>query len=137
MASYILPRESYDLLVETFGDKIKAEKMAKAFETAIESIDNKAKELIIEKKNSIKIELKEELKNELVTRELFEQRCNSIEERFNSVYERFNLIDEKFNLIDEKFKILNFKLNIFIVIALLALTFANPTFTELIKKIFF
>ncbi len=31
---------------------------------------------------------------------------------------------------------LNFKLNIFIAIALLALTLANPTFTVLVQKLF-
>lgn len=56
-----------------------------------------------------------ELKKELVTREVFE---------------------ERFNVIEERFKSLNFKLNIFIAIALAALTFANPMFVALIEKLF-
>ncbi len=126
MSTYSLPRESFELLVDAFGDKNKAEKMAKAFETAIASIDDKAKEIIIDKKNSIKIELKEELRNELVTREIFEERLKRIEVEIN----------ERFKVIDERFKALNFKLNIFIAIALLSLTLANPTFVELVKKLF-
>lgn len=55
-----------------------------------------------------KDELLEAIRKEFITREVFE----------------------------EKFKILNFKLNIFIAIALIALTFANPTFVKLIEKVF-
>jgi hypothetical protein len=75
-----------------------------------------------------------------VTREIFEERSNVMEERFKSleavIAEKFKLVDEKFKIIDEKFSGLHFKMNIFIAIALIALTFANPTFVELIKKIF-
>jgi hypothetical protein len=57
---------------------------------------------------------KDELKNELVTRDVFE---------------------ERFKVIDERFKRLDFKLNIFIGIALIGITFANPSFVELIKHV--
>ena len=73
-------------------------------------------------KDSAKIEIKDDLKKELVTKELFE--------------ERHKVIEERFNVIDERFKSLNFKLNIFIAIALIALTFANPTFVGLRQKLF-
>lgn len=88
----------------------------------------------------IKVEVREELRKELVTREMFESLGKEIRERFNVVDEKFKGVDEKFkNLedrLDEKFKSLNFKLNIFLAIALIALTFANPAFAELIKKMF-
>jgi hypothetical protein len=88
----------------------------------------------------IKVEVREELRKELVTRESFENLGTEIRERFNGVDEKFKGVDEKFkNLedrMDEKFKSLNFKLNIFLAVALIALTFANPAFVELIKKIF-
>jgi hypothetical protein len=77
----------------------------------------------------LKIEVREELRKELVTRELFEGLLKEMRERFNGV-------NEKFNGVNEKFKSLNFKLNLFLAIALIALTFANPAFVELIKKIF-
>ena len=64
----------------------------------------------------------DEKKQELVTRELFE--------------ERFKVIEEKFKVMEEKFAGLHLKMNIFIAIAIIALTFANPTFVELLKKIF-
>ncbi|MBI5188564.1 MAG: hypothetical protein HZA07_05780 [Nitrospirae bacterium] len=140
MATYTLPREAFDLLEEAFGERHKAEVFAKAMERAIDAIDEKAKESIVDKKEHIKIEVKEDLKKELVTREIFEKEMKVIDERFNVVDERFKnlekVMDERFKVVDEKFKSLNFKLNIFIAIALLSLTLANPTFVELIKRIF-
>jgi len=162
MATYTLPREAFGLLEEAFGDRKKAEIFAKAMETAISAIDDKAKEAIVDKKEYLKVELKEELKNELVTREIFDERLkgisiemnerfksNSIEmnerfkvvdERFKSLTtemnERFKVVDERFNGVEERFRSLNFRLNIFIAIALIALTFANPTFIKLLEKLF-
>lgn len=120
--TYTLPRNVFDLLQEIFHDKAKSELFARAIEASIQAIDDKARESILEKKEHLKIDLKDELKYELVTREVFE--------------ERFKTIDERFKTIDERFNTLNFKLNIFIAIALISLTLANPTFTELIKTIF-
>jgi hypothetical protein len=112
---------------------------------------NKATAEIVDKKEMIKIEVRDELRKELVTREIFDEALknlrNEIRERFNVVDEKFKGVDEKFkgvdekfkNLedrMDEKFKSLNFQLNIFLAIALIALTFANPAFVELIKKLF-
>jgi hypothetical protein len=126
MATYTLPREAFELLEDAFGDRQKADKFAKAIEAAIASIDKKAEEIIVDKKEHIKIELKDDLRNELVTKDLFEERFKRLEVEMN----------ERFKVIDEQFKRLNFKLNIFIAIALIALTFANPTFIRLIEKIF-
>jgi hypothetical protein len=52
--------------------------------------------------------------NELVTRDLFE---------------------EKFKVVDEKFKRLELKLNILIILVLLALTLFNPAFLSIIEKL--
>jgi hypothetical protein len=120
--TYTLPRNVFDLLQDVFGDKTKSELFARAIEESIQAIDDRAKESIVEKKEHLKIELKDELKHELVTRDIFDERFNSINERFKSIDERFNT--------------LNFKLNIFIAIATIALTLANPTFADLIKTIF-
>ena len=122
MSTYSLPRDAYELLVEALGEKQKAEIFAQALERSIQAIDERADAAIVEKKGQIKVELREALRQELVTRELFE--------------ERMKVIDERFNMEDERFKSLNFKLNIFIAIALLALTLANPTFAALVGKLF-
>ena len=66
--------------------------------------------------------------NELVTRDLFE-------ERFKVINERFNSIDETFKVVDEKFKRLELKLNILIILVLLALTLFNPAFLSIIEKL--
>jgi len=73
-------------------------------------------------KEMIKIEVREELRKELVTRDMFESLGIEVRERLN--------------VVDEKFKSLNFKLNLFWAIALIALTFANPAFVALIQKMF-
>jgi len=126
METYTLPREAFEVLVESMGGKQKAEILAKTLETAIDNIQQKAKEVSLEQKQLLHVVLKDELKQELVTREIFEERFKSLE----------NVMAEKFKLVDEKFASLHFKLNIFIAIALIALTFANPIVVELIKKIF-
>lgn len=137
--AYTLPRDVFNLLEETFGSKEKAEKFVTAIEKTINEIYEKAKEVITQKKEHIKIELKEELKNELVTRDLFEERFKIIDERFKVIDERFKRLevelDERFKVVDEKFKRLEFKLNILIVLVVIALTFANPNFVDLIEKL--
>jgi len=81
----------------------------------------------------IKIEVREELRKGLVTREIFDVTVQGLR---NEIQERFNVVNERFNSVDEKFKGLHFKLNLFIAIALIALTFANPTFVALLQKMF-
>ncbi|MBS1251340.1 MAG: hypothetical protein MAG451_00373 [Anaerolineales bacterium] len=158
MNEYVLPREVFALLEEALGERQKAETFARAIEAAVGAIEIRADESITARKEHLKIELKEELRNELVTRELFEQETTRIEQefaltremfereilltrelfdqRFNVIEERFKTVDERFKTVDERFNSLNFKLNIFIAIALLALTLANPTFVALIERLF-
>ena len=119
---YTLPRDAFEILVETFKNKEKAERFARAIEEIVNFTRDKSQEEIVQKKEHIKIELKEELKKELVTRELFEERLKCVDERFKSI--------------DERFKMLDFKINLFIALTLIVITFANPTFVELIKNLF-
>ncbi len=161
MQTYTLPRRCFDLLVEAVGDEKKAGNFAKAIEPAIGAINDNAartfvekmgaftlpqealdsllevfgdrRKEIAEKKEFIKIEIKEELKKELLTREIFEERFKVIEERFNVVDEKIKSLEKVMN---EKLNSLNFKLNIFVAIALIALTFANPAFVQLLGKLF-
>lgn len=74
----------------------------------------------------IKIEVREELKRDLVSREVFDETINGLRIEMR----------ERFNVVDEKFKSLNLRLNIFLAIALIALTFANPAFVAVIQKLF-
>jgi len=158
MQTYTLPRETFNLLLEALGGQQKAEIFAKSMESFLIALDNKTTAGIVEKKELLKIEIREELRKELVTKEAFDgwgkeirERFNVVDERFKvvdesfkslekSMNERFNVVDEKFKSLegrmDEKFKSLNFKLNLFLAVALIALTFANPAFVELIKRAF-
>lgn len=126
METYTLPREAFDVLEQSLGGKQKAEVLARTLEAAISAIQQKANEEILEQKQFLKIALKDELKQELVTREIFDERFKGLE----------NMVLEKFKVVDEKFSSLHFKMNLFIAIALIALTFANPTFVQLLEKIF-
>jgi len=138
--TYTLPRETFNLLVNALGGQQQAEGFAKSMESFLVAIDNKTTAGIVEKKEMLKIEVRDELRKELVTREIFDEALknlrNEMRERFNVVDEKFKGLDEKFKVVDEKFKSINFKLNLFLAIALIALTFANPTFVELVKKVF-
>ena len=133
MAVYSLPLDAYALLVEALGEREKAETLARALERSIQAIDERADAAIVEKKGQIKSELRDDLRQELVTRELFEERMKVIDERFKSLETEVN---QRFNVVDEKFTSLNYKLNLFIAIALLALTLANPTFAALVSGLF-
>lgn len=119
--NYSLPRDSFEILVDTFKSKEKAEKFASAIEELINHAREKSKTEIEEKKELIKIELKEELKNELVTRELFEERFKSIDERFKSIDARFDSLENKFNIM--------------IILMLILISFANPTFVDFLKEL--
>jgi len=129
--------DAYELLVEALGEKQKAEVFTRALERSIQAIDERADAAIVEKKGQIKSELRDDLRQELVTRELFEEWMKVIDERFKSLEremnERFKSLEREMN---ERFTSLNFKLNIFIAIALLALTLANPTFAALVGRLF-
>lgn len=106
--NYSLPRDSFEILVDTFKSKEKAEKFASAIEELINHAREKSKTEIEEKK-------------ELVTRELFEERFIGINERFKSIDARFDSLENKFNIM--------------IILMLILISFANPTFVDFLKEL--
>jgi hypothetical protein len=120
MLTYTLPRPTFNMLADFMG-KDKAESFAAAIEQSLNDVQAESRKNTDSLRIEVKAALKDELKNELVTRDVFE--------------ERFKVLDERFKVVDERFKRLDFKLNIFIGIALIGITFANPTFVELIKHV--
>ncbi len=137
-----LPIDIYEVFESSFG-KEGAHKVVKSLESTISDVTDYRWKVT-------KDELLDSIRREFVTRDLFEERMkvldgwfkgleNSINERFHSVDERFkgleNRIDERFHTVDERFKSLNFKLNIFLAIVFIALTFANPTFVKLLERL--
>ncbi len=137
-----LPIEVYEVFESSFG-KENAHKVVKSLEATISDVTDYRWKVT-------KDELLDSIRREFVTREIFDERMRVIEERFKSleskmderfhvVDERFksleNKMDERFHTVDERFKSLNFKLNIFLAIAFIALTFANPTFVKLLERL--
>jgi hypothetical protein len=137
-----LSPETYKLLEKRLGEE-EAREIVKALgealqvtdkksEEAIERIENKADFLITQKK----FELKDELTKELATKADIIRLEGVIKAEVERLEGMIKVLEERFNVVEERFKSLNFKLNLFIAIALLALTFANPTFVNLIEGLF-
>lgn len=131
MSAYTFPRSSFNALVESLG-KDHAEKVVSSFEQIINDQRNELQQKLEDTRKDQKTQIKDELRSELITKELFEERFKTVDERFKTIEAKIQQLDSKF---DERFKRLDLKLNIFIGIALVSLTFANPTFVELIKHI--
>jgi hypothetical protein len=111
---FSLPRELYEELVNSVG-KESANKFAQAIEKFLEIIYENSQKEIVEKKEYIKAELYNELRNELATKEFVRAEINEVraEIKQNSLL-----------------------LKILIAISLFALTIFNPNFVTIIEKIF-
>ena len=108
--SQALPRNIFEILVSSLGDRSKAEVFAGGIET-----------IVSEQGKSFKSEIKEELRNELITRELFLVHAQ--------------MVEDKFKMVDEKFKIVDWKINILIALVILFGTFLNPTFLSFLSRL--
>ena len=108
---FSLPRELYEELVNSVG-KESANKFAQAIEKFLEIIYENSQKEIVEKKEYIKAELYNELRNELATKEFVRAEINEVraEIKQNSLL-----------------------LKILIAISLFALTIFNPNFVTIIE----
>ena len=139
--TYTVPRPLYEVLAENLKDRKAADAFARSIEEAVQEISRMAEKETIEKMSVTKMEIKQDLTNTLVTRELFEEKFTSqnswINERFQSMQEqmdmRFQSMQEQMDL---RFKHMDFKFNILIGISLLGFTLLNPEFISLIKMFF-
>lgn len=129
MLTYTLPRPTFDLLSQALG-KQGAEQIANNFEQTVNDQRAELQQQLDTAQKVQKTTIKDELRNELITREVFEERFKVLDERFKVLDERFKSLDTR---VEERFKRLDLKLNIFFALAFVSLTFANPTFTELVK----
>ena len=138
---YNLPRPVFNKLEENLGDRQTAEELASSMENAVNEIGKAVDSHTVEKMEIVKSEIKEDLSKTLVTRELFEERINSIQnqmdQRFAMVDQKFALVDEKFRHVDEKFRHLeekmNLKFHLLIGICIAGFTLFNPGFIEIVK----
>ncbi|WP_044411191.1 hypothetical protein [Thiomicrospira microaerophila] len=112
--TYTLPRPIYDLLLEALGDKQKTDAFARAIESSIQAIDDKAVESILEKKQQLKNELYDSLRNELATKEFVRAEISEVR-------------SEQKNML--------ILLKVIIGLMIFGLTLANPAFIELLKSL--
>jgi hypothetical protein len=118
--NYTLSRPSFNMFADVLG-KERAEAFVSEFEQTINNQRAELAQQLLLDQTQLKAVVKEELRNELVTRDIFEA--------------RFKVVDERFNVVDERFKRQDFKLNVLIALAFVALTFANPNFVELVRHV--
>jgi len=111
---YTLPRELFEELVDNIG-KESATKFANTIEKFLEIIQNESNRIITDKKENIKAEIYNELRNELATKEFVRAEINEVR---------------------AEIKQNNLLLKVLIGISIFALTIFNPNFVSLIEKIF-
>jgi hypothetical protein len=112
--TYTLPRNIFDLLQEALGDKQKTEVFARAIESSIQAIDDKAVESITEKKLQLRAELYNDLRSELATKEFVRAEISEVR---------------------AEMKQMQTLMKVLIGLMVFGLTFANPAFIELIKSL--
>ena len=111
---YTLPRELFEELVENIG-KESATKFANTIEKFLEIIQNESNRIITDKKENIRAEIYNDLRNELATKEFVRAEINEVR---------------------AEIKQNNLLLKVLIGISIFALTIFNPNFVSLIEKIF-
>ena len=117
---YAIPRELFEELVKNVG-KESAEKFVNAIEKFLEIIQKESNKEIIEKKENLKAELYNELRNELATKEFVRAEINEVRAEINEVR--------------AEIKQNGLLLKILIGISIFALTIFNPNFVTLVEKI--
>jgi hypothetical protein len=119
--TYTLPRNIFDLLLEALGDKQKTEAFARAIESSIQAIDDKAVESITEKKHQLKSELYNDLRTELATKEFVRAEISEVRTEISEVRAEMRNMQTLQKVL--------------IGLMVFGLTFANPAFIELIKSV--
>ena len=112
--TYTLPRNIFDMLLEALGDRQKTEVFARAIESSIQAIDDKAVESITEKKQQLKAELYNDLRSELATKEFVRAEISEVRAEMRNMQTLMKVL---------------------IGLMVFGLTFANPAFIELIKSV--
>lgn len=119
--TYTLPSSVFDLLLEALGDKQKTEVFARAIESSIQAIDDKAVESITDKKHQLKVELYDSLRTELATKEFVRAEISEVRAEISELR--------------AEMKNMQTLLKVLIGLMVFGLTLANPAFIELIKSI--
>lgn len=127
--AYSIPRDVFLLLEAAFNqDREKAEVFAKAIEGSIQAIERQADERITDKKEAIKVELYNELRTELATKEFVRAEINEVRAEISQV--RAEIVGIRAELKQNAFL-----LKILIGIAVFGLTLFNPAFVKLVELV--
>ena len=125
---YTLPRELFEELVENIG-KESATKFANTIEKFLEIIQNESNRIITDKKENIRAEIYNDLRNELATKEFVRAEINEVRTEISEVRAEINEVKAEI-------KQNSLLLKVLIGISIFALTIFNPNFVSLIEKIF-
>jgi predicted DNA-binding protein len=124
--------EVLQLLEEKLG-KEEAKKVAEAIEIALESIEDKAKEVAIQKK----LELKEGLTKELITKAEFYGEIRLIKQEIEALRQEMRTLKTELEAkIENEILKLDRKFTILFLILLFAIIFLNKEALEVIAKLF-
>jgi len=124
--TYTIPRNLFDILVEVFHSKEKAEVFANTFEEIVIDVKTTVHENTEKKQEQVKVELYKDLKGELATKEFV--RAEIAETK----------TELKMEILEVKSEVKEIKsmLKILIALSIFGLTLLNPTFVKIIEKIF-
>ena len=141
--SYALPRDTFDLLLEAFGDRKKAETFARAIEASIEAVDEKAEALIDSRLEQQRATLYNDLRDELATKEFVRAENNRLRAEFNELRAEFNGLRSEFNELRAEFNELRGEVHqlallvkVLLGLAIIGLTLLNPGFVQLMERLF-
>ncbi len=124
---FTIPRDLFEDLIKTMG-KEGAEKFVDILEKLLITIEQESKKEIEEKKENLKAQLYNELRNELATKEFVRAEINEVRAEINEVRAEINDVRAQ---IQQN----NLLLKVLIGISLFALTLFNPNFLALVEKI--
>lgn len=114
-------------------ERKKLKKVAEAIEIALESIEDKAKEVAIQKK----LELKEELTKELITKAEFYGEIRLIKQEIEALRQEMRTLKTELEAkIENEILKLDRKFTILFLILLFAIIFLNKEALEVIAKLF-
>ena len=107
--NYTVSRPSFNMFADVLG-KDRAEAFVSEFEQTVnaqrialeQQLTQHFEQQLTLNQAQLKVTLKDELRNELVTRELFEERFKYVDSRFDQVNKRFEQVDKRFEQVDKR-----------------------------------
>ncbi|MEO2117267.1 MAG: hypothetical protein ABGW92_02525 [Methanocaldococcus sp.] len=131
----------YELILKNIKDEKKAEELYKAVEEFIKENEKRIEDKFKNEKVIIKHELKDELKNELATKEdvlLAEERLErKIEVLEQQLKGEMKAMEERLmRYVDNRFNQLDKKMTVGFIILIILYVVSNPNAIELIKLLF-